>query len=111
MMRKYVCRWSATLVISIAALAFAPSCGSPTRERPPQAAVTVDTPPPACDPTAGDDGDCNADGLESCQQKPPRDPDGDGGPDYLDGESDGDGILDKDEVGPNCAVPRDTDGD
>src|SRR5690606_10477383 len=36
---------------------------------------------------------------------------GDGIPDYLDGDSDGDGLLDELEAGASCDEPRDTDGD
>jgi hypothetical protein len=66
---------------------------------------------PACDPVADDDGDCIPNGLEGCQQQPPADHDHDGGPDYLDGDSDNDGLIDEKEVGASCDDPRDTDGD
>jgi hypothetical protein len=42
---------------------------------------------------------------------PPRDTDGDGAPDYFDGDSDGDGIKDSVEVGASCGHPRDNDSD
>lgn len=41
----------------------------------------------------------------------PVDTDGDGTPDFRDIDTDGDGILDIDEKGPNGNNPRDTDGD
>ena len=41
----------------------------------------------------------------------PTDTDGDGIPNYLDPDSDGDGISDAEEKGPDGADPRDTDGD
>jgi hypothetical protein len=66
---------------------------------------------PMCDPAADDDNDCIPNGVEGCQQVPPADHDDDGSPDYLDGDSDGDELLDKDEVGASCEEPRDNDGD
>jgi hypothetical protein len=65
---------------------------------------------PMCDPAADDDNDCIPNAIEGCQQTPPADHDGDGGADYVDGDSDEDGILDKVEVGA-CDDPRDSDGD
>lgn len=63
------------------------------------------------DPTGDDDGDCLSNGAEGCTQIPPRDTDGDGQPDFFDVDSDGDGVRDELEVGPNCSAPVDTDND
>jgi hypothetical protein len=109
-MCQFKSRWSA-LLISIVALASVASCGSSPRERPDAGEMPGDAAQPPCDPDADDDGDCISNGLEGCQQMPPRDGDGDGGPDYLDGDADDDGIIDKDEVGAVCDDPRDTDSD
>lgn len=65
---------------------------------------------PPCDPAADDDGDCIANGIEGCQQMPPRDSDGDGSPDYVDGDADADKLPDEKEAA-TCDDPRDTDGD
>ncbi|NVB84742.1 MAG: hypothetical protein HOV81_40605 [Kofleriaceae bacterium] len=110
-MRQFVSRGAAIPVIAIVGFAFAAACGSPSRERPGPDAMPSSDGMPACDPAADDDGDCIPNGIEGCQASPPRDSDGDGSPDYLDGESDGDTLPDEDEVGATCDDPRDTDGD
>lgn len=66
---------------------------------------------PPCDPAVDDDNDCIPNGIEGCQRMPSQDTDLDGGPDYLDGDSDNDGLLDEDEVGSTCGDPRDNDDD
>ena len=71
----------------------------------------VDAPLPPCDPALDDDSDCIPNAVEGCVQSPPRDTDGDGAPDYIDTDSDGDRALDGDEAAPSCEDPRDTDGD
>ncbi len=63
-----------------------------------------------CDPSADTDNDCIPDGVEGCQDIPPRDRDRDGNPDYTDVDSDGDGLRDGLEAG-DCQNPIDTDGD
>jgi hypothetical protein len=103
-------RFSRSILISF--LALAASCGPPARQQPGvDASPGDDSSLPECDPALDDDSDCIPNGVEGCQQSPPRDSDGDGVPDYLDTDSDDDGIPDEIEVGPNCAEPRDTDGD
>lgn len=64
-----------------------------------------------CVLSGDDDGDCITNAREGCEATIPPDSDGDGTPDYLDLDSDNDGIWDGEEVGPNCNDPRDTDGD
>ena len=59
-----------------------------------------------CVLSADDDGDCMTNAQEGCQITIPPDADGDGTPDYLDLDSDNDGIWDGDEVGPDCDNPR-----
>ncbi len=62
-------------------------------------------------PTVDDDGDSISNFDE--QKSVPRDTDGDGTPDYLDDDSDGDGISDADEAGDTnvSTPPVDSDGD
>jgi hypothetical protein len=62
-------------------------------------------------PTVDTDGDTISDFDE--QSSIPRDTDGDGTPDYMDDDSDGDGITDADEAGDAEVMtpPVDTDGD
>jgi len=63
---------------------------------------------PGCDPGGDPDGDCMLTAVEGgCT----TDSDGDDIPDYLDLDSDDDGVRDAIEAGPDCAHPRDTDGD
>jgi hypothetical protein len=64
-----------------------------------------------CEPDADDDSDCLRNEVEGCLLTPPADHDGDGLFDYLDFDSDGDGISDLSEAGGQCDDPRDTDGD
>lgn len=67
----------------------------------------------AADPLTDTDGDGIPDVIEMGPggEENPRDTDGDGIPDHLDLDSDGDTILDADEVGPLTLHPVDTDGD
>lgn len=103
-------RWSAT-AMTIAALVFAASCGAPSRAMPGDDAGPGDDAAPACDPAADDDNDCIPNGVEGCGRTPLRDTDGDGGADYIDGDSDNDGLLDEKEAGASCEDPRDNDDD
>ncbi len=64
-----------------------------------------------CTVGADSDGDCLTDLVEGCNLSPPADRDADGQANHLDRDSDGDGISDALEVGPDCDRPRDTDGD
>jgi len=64
-----------------------------------------------CVLSADDDGDCLTNAQEGCELTVLLDTDNDGTPDYLDLDSDGDGLWDGLEVGDNCSDPRDTDGD
>jgi hypothetical protein len=110
-MRKRHSHWQAIFVI--ATFIYAIGCGGHSGERPHPDAGSgsgIDA-ATTCDPTADTDGDCIADGVEGCMEMPPLDTDGDGGPDYVDGDSDDDGITDSLEAGPTCGHPRDTDGD
>jgi hypothetical protein len=86
------------------------ACGGSGSGRPPDADAGPGA-PGACAITADDDGDCIGNGAEGCTLTPPADRDGDGVPNHLDEDADGDGISDRIEVGPDCATPRDTDGD
>ncbi len=61
-----------------------------------------------CVATEDSDGDCILNGVEGCGATP--DSDNDGTPNWLDSDSDGDGISDAVEAG-SCDEPRDTDGD
>lgn len=97
--------------VAMFALVLVVSCGAPPRDRPPPDANPGDDASPACDPKADDDGDCIPNGVEGCQLSPPSDHDGDGSPDYVDGDADGDGLIDELEAGATCDEPRDTDGD
>src|SRR5688500_9386380 len=109
-MRLYCFRWP-TILISVATLGCALGCGGSPGDRPaPDAMTTGDAAMPPCDPAADDDGDCIANGIEGCQQTPPRDSDGDGSPDYVDGDADADKLPDEKEAA-TCDDPRDTDGD
>ena len=60
-------------------------------------------------------GDSDGDGLSDAQECPSGTPcgdaDGDGVPDYMDTDSDNDGIDDRDEIGTDPANPTDSDGD
>lgn len=106
---QYVFRWP-TILISVVALGGAVGCGASPRERPVPDAMTSDAEMPPCDPAADDDGDCISNGIEGCQLTPPRDTDGDGLFDYMDGDSDADTVPDEKEA-VTCDDPRDTDGD
>lgn len=66
---------------------------------------------PTCDPAADDDLDCISNSVEGCQLMPPADHDGDGTPDFVDGDADNDSLLDEREAGASCNDPRDNDGD
>lgn len=103
---------SAALALALNAgllLLWAGGCGPGPGNSPADAAVGSDA--QQCDPSADDDNDCIPNGVEGCTQSPPADREGDGRPNYLDSDSDNDGIPDTVEVGPDCASPRDTDGD
>jgi hypothetical protein len=105
---------SSTIAAIAAAIAFTASCGSDPRVDPmdPDAATPgPDAEVGPCDPAADSDGDCLTDGHEGCAATPPLDRDADLTADYLDLDSDGDGILDSTEAGATCTEPRDTDGD
>lgn len=110
-MRQQLSSGAAIIIAALAAFAFTASCGPPAREQPKPDAMPGGDAPQACDPQADDDGDCIPNGVEGCQQSPPADHDNDGNPDYVDGDSDGDNLLDEQEVGATCDEPRDTDGD
>ncbi|MDW3179073.1 MAG: hypothetical protein R8J94_16895 [Acidimicrobiia bacterium] len=56
-------------------------------------------------------GDLNGDGLVDSRDPAPTDTDGDSVADFLELDSDDDGIPDAVEAGPNVANPRDTDAD
>jgi hypothetical protein len=110
-MHERLSQWSATTLVSIVLSALAAGCGVPPREQPAPDAMPGSDAAPPCDPLADDDGDCIANGIEGCQQQPPRDTDGDVSYDYLDGDADNDGLVDRNEAGASCADPRDTDSD
>jgi hypothetical protein len=98
-------------IFSIATFAYV-GCGGPPGERPhPDGGNGSGDASVACDPAADTDEDCIPDGVESCDEMPPRDTDGDGAPDYADTDADGDGIVDNLEAGASCDHPRDNDGD
>jgi hypothetical protein len=111
---SYAASFSSAFATLAVAIAFSAGCGSDPRVDPddPDAAP----PPPGdamdpCDVAADQDGDCIPNGVEGCAQTPPLDRDADLTADYLDIDSDGDGILDSIEAGDSCADPRDADGD
>ena len=82
-------------IFSIATLAYVAGCGGPPGERPhPDGGNGSGDASVACDPQADTDEDCIPDGVEGCDEMPPRDTDGDGAPDYADTDADGDGIVD-----------------
>lgn len=113
-MRSHFFRVAVVEVMSMFMLALVASCGGPSGRPTPDAMTGGDgggDAMPPCDPVADDDGDCVPNGVEGCQLTPPSDHDGDGGPDYLDGDSDGDNLTDEHEAGATCDDPRDTDGD
>jgi hypothetical protein len=73
--------------------------------------VMPDAGPILCELDGDDDSDCIPNWLEGCGSEPPLDRDDNGIPNYQDFDSDGDGILDRIEVGDDCLNPRDNDGD
>src|SRR5687767_13848959 len=52
-------------------------------------------PPEECNPSSDWDGDGIDNGTEGCEDDPPRDTDGDGDPNWIDTDSDNDGVEDQ----------------
>ena len=71
-------------IFSIATLAYVAGCGGPPGERPhPDGGSGSNDASVSCDPSADTDEDCIPDGIEGCQEMPPRDTDGDGAPELI----------------------------
>lgn len=104
----------AGLAVPVLAAILAGSCGSfdnPGNGDARPEEIQPDSSPFVCDPDGDLDNDCLTNAQEGCGLDIEPDHDFDGSPDYIDIDSDGDGIRDQIEVGADCSTPRDTDGD